>query len=143
MPTPPPPPEKGHKPKLPTGSNKQVCPGSSHPNSSSGRSCTITPYPTTRGLTYCTTHQTICLLCPTHPRHLITQNCKSCVWRASAEKRAAEKAEREARAAAREAEREAALEAAEQQRAAAREAAGARSAVRTAGRREAPRAVRN
>ncbi|OBT84183.1 hypothetical protein VE02_07550 [Pseudogymnoascus sp. 03VT05] len=130
-------------PTTPNTKNQAPCPGQNRHtnntnNSSGGDSCTPSPHPTIRGTTYCSTHQTICLLCPTHPRRMIGKPCKSCTWRERAEKRAAEKAEK----AEREAEREAALEAAEQQRAAARKAAGGRSDVRTAGRREAPRTVR-
>lgn len=86
-----------------------------HCHNGSGASCANTGHPTTKGSTYCTTHQTICLLCPSNPWHSIGKKCKSCVTRIRAERRAKEKADkkekavdRERRLEEREAEREAA-----------------------------------
>lgn len=131
-PPPPLPPSHPNKPnsKLPTRSNKQpLCPGPYRHNG--GGSCDITTHPTIKRGRYCATHQTICLLCEWNPRHLIGEECRSCIGR----ERAAERAAREAAAAAvaasadREAEREADR---------ATERARTTSATRTA----APRATR-
>lgn len=81
----------------------------SHCHNGSGGDCAITSHPTLKSSTYCTTHQTICLLCPANPRHSIGKKCKDCVFRIRAETRAKDKAKKEERAAA----REAVLEAAE------------------------------